>query len=260
MTRVLISPHGALSEVPFAWLLDMQQVVYVPSGTTYLRLSEAPAEPGTGILALGDPEYGREVDVRSQAIYRPGKRLPPLPTAAEEAKAIGDVVLLGADATERGLVQALSKRSRWRAVHLACHGIVSPERPMLSSLALRAEKGSDGFLTCLDVFRMHVPADLVVLSACETARGRVFKAEGIVGLTRAFMFAGAPRVICSLWKVDDKATGALMLKFYDLWRGKEGRPGLSAAAALRRAQEHIRSQPQWVHPYYWAAWVLWGLP
>ena len=100
---------------------------------------------------------------------------------------------------------------------------------------------------------------LVVLSACETGRGRVVKGEGIVGLTRAFMMAGAPRVLCSLWKVDDEATKALMVKFYELWNQEEGK-GLPAATALKQAQEFVRSHERWKHPFYWAAWVLWGLP
>ena len=98
------------------------------------------------------------------------------------------------------------------------------------------------------------------MSACETAKGKVYKTEGIVGLTRAFMFAGAPRVVCSLWDVDDEATQALMIKFYELWHPKDGSTGLGAAASLKMAQEYIRSHEEWKHPYYWAAWVLWGLP
>src|SRR5205823_7032225 len=117
------------------------------------------------------------------------------------------------------------------AVHLACHGLVDAERPTLSSLALTQAGDDDGFLTALEVFQMKVPADLVVLSACETGRGKVYHAEGIVGLTRAFMFAGAPRVVVSLWKVDDDATAALMTKFYE-----EFKQGVGAARALRDAQ------------------------
>ena len=104
-----------------------------------------------------------------------------------------------------------------------------------------------------------IPADLVVLSACETGKGKIYRTEGIVGLTRAFMFAGSPRVLCSLWQVDDEATRALMVKFYELWNPKKGE-GIGAAAALKQAQAHVRAQKQWAHPYYWAAWVLWGLP
>ena len=113
---------------------------------------------------------------------------------------------------------------------------------------------------------MKIPADLAVLSACETVKGRVFRGEGIVGLTRAFMFAGAPRVICSLWKVDDEATRALMVKFYELWNPRDGKKGLGAAEALKKAQTYVRDltdkhgKQKWKHPYYWAAWTLWGLP
>jgi hypothetical protein len=131
-----------------------------------------------------------------------------------------------------------------------------PERPTLSSLVLTPHAGNDGFLAALEVLRMEIPADLVVLSACETGRGKIVTGEGIVGLTRAFMHAGAPRVVCSLWKVDDDATAALMTKFYEIWKTGP----TSAASALRRAQDHVRAQPKWKHPYYGAAWVLWGLP
>ena len=106
----------------------------------------------------------------------------------------------------------------------------------------------------LDVFRLKIHADLVTLSACETARGKHFLAEGVMGLPRAFMVAGVPRAIVSLWKVDDEATRALMAKFYELWK-----TDLPAATALKQAQQFVRSHQKWKHPYYWAAWQLWGL-
>ena len=108
---------------------------------------------------------------------------------------------------------------RWRAVHLACHGRADAQRPLLSGLILAG--GEE--LTTLDLFRLRIPADLVVLSACRTAVGKQHRAEGIFGLTRAFMLAGSPRVISSLWSVDDRATKALMVKFYELWNPKTGR-------------------------------------
>jgi CHAT domain-containing protein len=125
---------------------------------------------------------------------------------------------------------------------------------MLSSLALSPSGDDDGFLTALEVFRLRCPADLVVLSACETGKGKVYRAEGIIGLTRAFMLAGAPRVLVSLWKVDDEATAALMGRFYEAWR-----KGVPTARALREAQEFVRGQEKWRHPRFWAAWSLWGL-
>ena len=130
---------------------------------------------------------------------------------------------------------------------------------MQSALALGKSPPDDGRLTVVEIFTAKVPVDLVTLSACESGRGRIYQAEGILGLTRAFMYAGAPRVLCSLWLVDDAATQALMVKFYELWNPKQGE-GKSAAQALAQAQAHVRAQPKWKAPHYWAAWVLWGLP
>ena len=170
---------------------------------------------------------------------------------------LGGRVLLREEAAETNLREALAERPRWRAVHLACHGLVDTDEPLQSALALTAEADTDGRLTAAEVFSMRVPADLVVLSACDTGRGTVLASEGLLGLTRAFLIAGAPRVICSLWKVDDAATRALMTRFYELWNPADG-TGVSAAIALGRAQEHVRAQAKWSHPYTWAAWVLWG--
>ncbi len=114
-------------------------------------------------------------------------------------------------------------------------------------------------IRALDIFRMRIPADLVVLSACDTGRGKVVRGEGLMGLARGFMAAGAPRVLCSLWAVDDAATAALMAAFYARWNPKDGSRALPVAAALRAAQERVRSEARWSHPRYWAAWVLWGL-
>jgi len=234
--RILVSPAGELAYVPFVLLMPDKEVVYVPSGTTHGVLLTEAKKRGDGILALGDPDYS-------------GTKLEQLPATRKEAKSIGTKVLLGEEATPAGLRAALSGGKRWRAVHLACHGLVHRERPLLSSLAL-----TGGSVSVLDVYRTKIPADLVVLSACETARGQVFKAEGVVGFVRAFMLAGAPRVIVSLWKVDDEATSALMTEFYKQWKG-----GAGAAAALKQAQVFVAGHDKWKHPYFWAAWQLWGL-
>ncbi len=260
VARLLVSVDGAVSYVPFGALVGGREVAFVPSGTTYALLRDGRDGRGEGTLALGDPDYGGPRDARMVALLRDGGTLSPLPGSREEARAVGTTVLLGKDATEEGLAAALASRPRWRAVHLACHGVLDQERPWLSSLALARGGASDGYLTVQEAFDLRCPADLVVLSACETGRGRVARGEGIVGLVRAFMFAGAPRVLVSLWKVDDEATRALMVRFYELWNPGDGAPGRGAAAALRAAQEHVASQERWRHPRYWAAWVLWGLP
>ncbi len=249
ITRVLISPVEVLGYLPFAMLFEDHEVAYVPSGTTYGLLRKQQSVAGKGVLALGAPDYTTHA-----------QRLDPLQETAKEVEKIGTVKLLGKRASEADLAKALRLAARWRAVHFACHGLVDPERPWRSSLALTVDGAHDGFLTCLEIFRMQIPTDLVVLSACETGKGKIYKTEGIVGLTRAFMFAGAPRVICSLWKVDDEATRELMLEFYRLWNPEAGKQAMTPVQALRAAQKHVRNQKKWQHPYYWAAWVLWGLP
>ncbi len=258
--RVLVSPMGILGYVPFFLLMPDKEVAYAPSGTTLGLLRQATAARGKRVLAFGDPVYG--------ATARPGataaragslQRLARLPATRKEVEAIGDVRFLGSKASEAQLDEVLGTQERWRAVHFACHGLVHAERPQLSALALTPDAENDGFLSALEIMRKKIPSDLALLSACETGKGRLYLTEGILGLTRAFMFAGAPRVICSLWKVDDEATQALMVKFYELWNPKEGK-GVGAAAALKQAQAFVRGHEKWKHPYYWAAWVLWGLP
>jgi CHAT domain-containing protein len=256
--QVLVSPEGPLCYLPFA-LLFSQTVALTPSGTTHVLLLDERGDPGRGVLALGDPDYAG-VSSGSQAVYYRGRALTQLPGTRREAATIGAPTLLGANASETRLKELLPTSTRWRAIHFACHGLVNIDKPMLSSLALTRAGDGDGFFTALEVLRTKIPADLVVLSACETATGKIVSGEGIVGMTRAFMFAGSQRVICSLWKVDDEATMALMVKFYELWNPKDGSTGLPTAVALRKAQEHVRSQEKWKHPYFWAAWVLWGLP
>jgi len=249
--RLLISPAGPLCSVPFTLIFPDHEIAYVASGTSQGLLLDLAKERGTGVLALGDPDYGTKPSPAELTVLRSGVELTPLPASRDEAKAVGDTVLLGRDATRARLETALASRPRWRAVHLACHGLIHPTKAALSSLAL----ANGGMLTSMDVLRMKFPADLVVLSACETAKGSVYETEGVIGFVRAFMLAGAPRVLVSLWRVDDRATAALMAEFYREWKG-----GAGAAAALRKAQRHVASQEKWKDPKYWAAWQLWGLP
>ena len=256
--RLLISPHGSLAYVPFSLLDASREVCFLPSATVFAALRADTYEAGQRLLALGAPAYKGEH--------------PDLPESGTEVSSIaikerGDTVLLGEDASETNFKRLVAEKEkakeRWRAVHLACHGLVYPERPRESALALTVDEENDGSLEALEVFGMRVPADLVVLSGCETGSGQIIEGEGLEGFTRAFLFAGTPRVIASLWNVDDEATQVLMTEFYRLWRPL-GKPGtLPAAAALKAAQAHVKNHPDhplWKHPHYWAAWVLWGLP
>ncbi|HEU0185520.1 MAG TPA: CHAT domain-containing protein, partial [Blastocatellia bacterium] len=147
----------------------------------------------------------------------------------------------------------------YRIVHFATHGMLNNVHPELSGIVLSLvdKEGlpQDGFLRLQDIYNLKLPAELVVLSACQTGLGKEIKGEGLIGLTRGFMYAGAPRIVASLWKVDDRATGELMKRFY---QGMLGPEALRPAAALRQAQLSLWKEKQWREPYYWAAFVLQG--
>jgi CHAT domain-containing protein/Tfp pilus assembly protein PilF len=148
---------------------------------------------------------------------------------------------------------------QYRIVHFATHGLLNNIHPELSGIVLSLfnEEGEpqDGFLRLQDIYNMKLPAELAVLSACQTGLGKEIKGEGLIGLTRGFMYAGTPRIVASLWKVDDRATSELMKRFY---QGVLGPERLRPAAALRQAQMSIWQQKQWRAPFYWAAFVLQG--
>lgn len=148
---------------------------------------------------------------------------------------------------------------QYRILHLATHGLLNSAHPELSGIVLslvdRQGQPQNGFLRLNEVYNLKLSADLVVLSACQTALGKEIRGEGLVGLTRGFMYAGAPRVLASLWKVDDRATAELMKQFYGaMLKGTGQRP----AEALRAAQIAMWKTKGWEAPYYWGAFVLQG--
>lgn len=146
----------------------------------------------------------------------------------------------------------------YRILHFATHGYVNPERPELSGLVLSLvdERGEpqDGFLSLSEIYNLHLPAELVVLSACQTGLGKPVQGEGLVGLTRGFMYAGAPRVVASLWAVQDRATAEMMGQLYEAMLRRGARP----AAALRAAQLAMRREERWSAPHLWAGFILQG--
>jgi CHAT domain-containing protein len=148
--------------------------------------------------------------------------------------------------------------SKYRYVHFATHGYLDSEQPGLSAIVLslvdEAGKPQDGFLRAREIYNLKLPAELVVLSACETGLGKEVRGEGLVGLTRGFMYAGARRVVVSLWNVNDKATAELMARFYRGMLQDKKTP----AAALRAAQVAMLADKQRPSPYYWAAFVMQG--
>jgi CHAT domain-containing protein/tetratricopeptide (TPR) repeat protein len=148
--------------------------------------------------------------------------------------------------------------ANYSLLHFATHGVFNSKQPALSGLLLsRVDKNGnskDGFLQLSDIFNLNLNADQVVLSACETGLGEQIKGEGMVGITRGFFYAGARRVLVSLWQVNDEATAVLMTSFYNALIQQK----LPASLALQAAQQQVRQKPQWSHPYYWGAFVLQG--
>jgi CHAT domain-containing protein len=165
-------------------------------------------------------------------------------------------VFLGFDATREQVIG--SALSDYRFVHFATHGVVNQAVPSLSSVVLslvdRGGRRRDGFVMLPDIYDMTLNADVVVLSGCQTALGKQIRGEGPIGLARGFMYAGVPRVVASLWQVDDLATAELMRRFY---RGVLIQ-GLTPAAALRAAQKQLASTSRWRSPYFWAPFILQG--
>ena len=148
----------------------------------------------------------------------------------------------------------MHRPSSARILHLAAHGSYNRANPLYSTIYLAPDQTADGRLEVHEVYGLDLASnELVVLSACETSLGRLSAGDELVGLTRAFFFAGAPTVISSLWTVDDLATRDLMLAFYSRLEA-----GMGKAAALQAAQAEIRQQ--YPSPYYWAAFVLNGDP
>jgi CHAT domain-containing protein len=146
----------------------------------------------------------------------------------------------------------------FRVLHFATHAVADTRTPELSGLVFsqvdESGRQREGFLGLSDIYDLRLSADLVVLSGCRTAFGKEVRGEGLMGLTRAFLFAGVPRVVASLWPVQDRAAAELMTRFYRaLWR--EGR---SPAVALREAQRDLRRDPRYRDPFYWSGYLLQG--
>jgi CHAT domain-containing protein/Tfp pilus assembly protein PilF len=201
--------------------------------------------------------------LNTHGMLREGLSLSRLPSTRNEAEAIlalmpPEMRLKAMDFDASLTTVNNANLSQYRVLHFATHGLLDSEHPELSALVLSLvdEKGRDqnGFLRLSDIYNLDLSAQLVVLSACNTGLGKEVRGEGLVGIVRGFMYAGAPRVIASLWKVEDEATAELMKHFYQHLFEK----GEPAAAALRAAQKEISQMKRWKAPYYWAPFVLQG--
>jgi CHAT domain-containing protein/tetratricopeptide (TPR) repeat protein len=295
-SRWVIVPDGALHSLPFAalpapdgtgrLLLEKVEIDYLPSATTLAQQRRRPPPASSRRAAiLADPVFSASdprvappsrqaravpaAEAANGGPMRGAEEAPPferLPASGREAEEIaglappGEVWIARGFAASREAVLAGALRD-FRVVHFATHAVADTRTPELSGLVLsqvdEAGRPRDGFLGLSDVYDLRLDAGLVVLSGCRTALGKEVRGEGIMGLTRGFLHAGVPRVVASLWPVQDRAATELMTRFYRaLW--KEGR---TPAAALRQAQIALRRDPhnpRYRDPFYWAGYVLQG--
>jgi CHAT domain-containing protein len=252
--HIYLVPHGTLNYLPFALLplgaddgrrmIERFNLAYLPTAAALFEGRPRGDESG-GLLAMA-PE-------RSRLLH-----------AGAEARAIGELfkdesrALVGAAATESAFKR---EASRYRMLHLATHGYFNKFNPMLSGLELESDEANDGQLELHEILGLQLQADLVTLSACETALGSGHFAEipagdDFVGLTRAFLYAGSTSVMATLWEVDDASTLELMKLFYSGLTGTASNE--DKAAALASAQRALLTSTKYRHPYFWAPFVLVG--
>lgn len=269
-TSLIIAPDNTLWDLPFQalrsersrFLIEEAAIGYTPSLTVLREMTKRQrnrnSDPAS-LLALGNPAVGNETIKRVAVNLRDGK-LEPLPEAEEEVKALRKLygasrstVYVGADAREDRVKR---EAGRARILHFATHGILNNAAPMYSHLALaEGGEGEDGLLEAWELMQLDLQADLVVLSACETARGRFGAGEGMIGLSWAMFIAGVPSLVVSQWKVESAGTRDLMVNFH---HGLVSKPQLTKAEALREAALKLMKNPETSHPFYWAGFVLVG--
>ncbi len=277
--QIIIIPDGVLNELPFdalltgtpgdltnfgtyPFLVNRYRISYAYSGTTYAQVSRASGRvTGNGLLAMA-PFYQSDTTLLLSAragtenAHREG--LVVLPYSGEEIKRIQPFyrdnarLFTGKAATRE---QFLAFAGQYPIVHLATHGYANRLTGAYSYLAFAPDAHSDGILTAGELYALRLPATLVVLSACETGTGERQTGEGVIGLVRAFVFAGAESVVASLWRVNDRSTMQLMHFFHE-----ELNKGNDRQWALSEAKRRYISQNPGVqaHPYFWAAFTLHG--
>jgi CHAT domain-containing protein len=282
---LIIVPDGVLHYLPFEtlrargpqgsrYLIETATISYCPSASALCALKENRASRTwkMDLLAIGGTVYeqdAKEEDdsrfIRNDALRKSyseqGFKFPPLPYSKREVVDIAKlfpkdkIQVLAGEAANEGTIKAIALKD-FRLIHFACHGVLDEKYPLRSALVLSAgeRQEDDGFLQMREIYGLVMNADLVVLSACQTGKGVLEKAEGPMGLARPFFFAGARSVIASLWPINDKATMAFMLEFY-----KHLVRGLPIGESLRKAKiKMIKSS--WSHPFFWAGFVLQGDP
>lgn len=278
--RLVIVADGVLQYIPFASLAEENEIVTLPSARVLaeLRRKTNSKTPEKSIAIFADAVF-EAADTRIGAVaqnstksvelkrvlrdFNFGENLPRLLSSREEARNIASLVAkdkasLNTDFEANRENVLNGNLSNYQILHFATHGLLDTSRPELTSLvfSLYDEKGKvqDGFLRLNQIYNLSLQSDLVVLSACQTALGKDIRGEGLVGLTRGFMYAGAKRIVASLWKVDDAATAEFMKRFYQNLLVKNLKP----ANALRQTQNEMKQIPRFKSPYYWAGFTIQG--
>lgn len=274
-TNVVIAPDSNLWDLPFQalvnrrgrFLIEDASITYAPSLTVLREMTRRRMRQTHGpatLLAFGNPMSGRPTVTRAGLRLR-DNGLDPLPEGAEEVKALARLygaarskVYVGAEARED---RVTSEAGRTSILHFTTHGTLNNASPMYSYLTM-AEGGpnDDGLLEAWELMQMDLKAELVVLSACETARGRIGGGEGVVGLSWAMFIAGVPSTVVSQWKVESASTRDLMVNFHRSLISSVApkQPGPTKADALRQAALKLMRNPETSHPFYWAGFVLVG--
>ncbi|MBS1791413.1 MAG: CHAT domain-containing protein [Acidobacteria bacterium] len=274
--RLLIVADGVLQYIPFAVLPEIgdqpliknHEIINLPSASVLavLRQETSGRKPAAKTLAvLADPVFQRDDPrLKQTATTRAGNsefvRLRFSRAEAEQIATLAppDQTLKALDFAANRDLATSAELADYRIVHFATHALINHQHPELSGIVLSQmdERGQprNGFLRLHEIYNLRLSADLVVLSACETALGKEVPGEGMIGLTRGFMYAGAPRVAASLWQTDDRAAAELMKRFYQRMLGEK----MAAASALRAAQVSLWQDKRWAMPYFWAAFTLQG--
>jgi tetratricopeptide (TPR) repeat protein len=245
--NLIIVPHGVLHKVPFAALSDGKQYMadkyslsILPAASVIEYVVKKRKTSKSNILALANPKTDyvpldfAEVEGENISKLFSGREVYTLDKATESI--------------------AKSKSSTFNVIHFASHGQFNEKQPLQSGLLLAKDKENDGFLQVHEIFSLDLKnANLVTLSACETALSKIQGGDDLVGLSRGFIYAGTPSLLASLWEVDDKSTSILMESFYKNWL-----KGMSKPDALREAQLELKKIPQYSHPFYWAPFIMIG--
>jgi len=270
---MIVVPDGPLYMVPFSLLLPPDvhpEIVYLPSASVLVEMRRERPESlreTMPALIIADPVFGTDDE---RVVTTPGRSAPtsgPLLARLEWSRKEAQSIALLAPSSQVKMLLDFSADSsalrhgdlsQYRVIHIASHALLDTEHPALSGIVFstvdRRGNARDGQVRLHEVYNLSLHARLVVLSACRTALGKELSGEGMIGLTRGFLYAGAQSVLSTLWSVDDYATSQFMAQFYrELWKQKR-----SPAEALQAAQQWMMRQSGFRSPYFWAGYSLTG--